>query len=86
MNTKFNSEKVVLENFYEAMVYVAFKFEAVVMTRFECSRTIDTNIVLKQLQQVVYFYSFKSNALLNRAKGTKTATVESHLSDINGPP
>lgn len=70
LNTIFNSERVVLENFYEAMVYVAFKFEAVVNVRFECIGKIKESIVLKQLQQIVYYYSFKSNLLLNKAKGS----------------
>lgn len=69
LNTIFNSERVVLKAFYEAMVYTAFKFEAVVMTRFEFVRKIDQNIVLKQLQQLVYYYSKKSYALLNKEKG-----------------
>lgn len=81
LNTIFNSEGVVLENFYEAMVYVAFKFEALVMTRFECSRNIDSSVVLKELQQIVYYYSFKSFVLLSKAKGiTKTAVCVALLS------
>lgn len=69
LNTIFNTEQVALENFYEAMVYLAFKFDAVIMARFECERRIKKNIGLKQLQRIVYHFSWKSKALLKRTKG-----------------
>lgn len=69
-NTVFNSEQIVLENFFEAMVYLAFKFDAVVMTRFASSGgKINENIVQKVLIRIVYYFSLKTNTLLHKSKG-----------------
>lgn len=72
LNTIFNSEQVALENFYEAMIYLAFKFDAVVTARFGYRNKISNGIVLRQLQRIVYHFCWKSNALLEKAKGIET--------------
>lgn len=73
LNTIFNSEQVALENFYEAMIYLAFKFDAVVMARFGGERKIVKSLILKQVQRIVYHFCWKSDAILEKSRGAKLA-------------
>lgn len=66
-NTKFNTEEIVLENFYDAMVHLAFKFDAVVTARFDTR--IDTSIVKKVMNNVVYHFSWRVTRTLAKQKG-----------------
>lgn len=75
LNTIFNSEQVALENFYEAMVYLAFKFDGVVTARFRSK--IRKSVVMKQIQRVVYHFSWRSNVILSKAKGKETLIIGS---------
>lgn len=67
LNTVINSEATALENFYVAMVYLAFKFDAVVMERYNAK--IKKRMILRQIQKIVYHYSWRSYRTIQKSKG-----------------
>ncbi|KAJ3646642.1 hypothetical protein Zmor_024219 [Zophobas morio] len=66
LNTLFNSQKTVLENFFDGMVYVAYKFDATVMA---LRNNFLTFCVYFNLKQCVEQYSAKVKKSISRYKG-----------------
>lgn len=67
LNTNFNTEDVVLQNFFDGMVFLAFKFDALVMARY----LTKPNLTLVQdiLERLVYCYSLRSVQNLEKERG-----------------
>ncbi|KAB0792008.1 hypothetical protein PPYR_13969 [Photinus pyralis] len=67
LNTIFNSEGTVLENFFEAMVYIAFKFDVGVMALKNI--IVDYALVGDLARKVAYAYSVCALRTLEKHKG-----------------
>lgn len=68
LNTHFNTENTVLQNFFNAMIHLAFKFDAVVMARY-LNETVDVTVVEAVMQKTVYKFSQKAFQKLKELKG-----------------
>lgn len=68
LNTHFNSEKIVLENFFHAMIYLAFKYDSLVMARY-LNKAVNVTVVQTVMQNVVYYYSYRASEKLKELKG-----------------
>lgn len=68
LNTHFNRESTVLENFFKAMLYLAFKFDGVVMARY-LNEAVDVTAVQAIMQKIVLYYSHKTSQKLKELKG-----------------
>lgn len=67
LNTVFNSQRTVLENFFKGMIYAAYKFDAAVMAL--RSSTEDFNFVAQTLDNIVRKYASKVYEKIQKYKG-----------------
>ncbi|XP_044258393.1 uncharacterized protein LOC123007257 isoform X2 [Tribolium madens] len=69
MNTVFNNQKTVLENFYDAMIWVAFKFDAAVMALRSSFLNCDFSYIWIVLKSTIGTYSSRVFKRIDRLKG-----------------
>ncbi|KAJ3649008.1 hypothetical protein Zmor_000938 [Zophobas morio] len=69
LNTIFNSQKTVLENFFDGIVYVAYKFDATVMALRNNSLLENFNFVVHILERCVMEFASKSLSKIESVKG-----------------
>lgn len=68
LNTQFNTESVVLKNFFNAVIYLAFKFDAAVMAAY-LNEAINVPVVHLVMENTIQIFSRKAFKKLEKLKG-----------------